>query len=160
LAGQFLRALQASQRHDPHNDKDLFLNSVGSLKERLITKLLDPLQGSSRTQKWRSSTSFCSKGSLERLRFVVDQESLARTCASSFGRPRFPKTLNQQLRVGLPAPGNPRRYCECGIGLKHMHRRFTLLSVTSEMSERASPFRELRLRDLRSDHARRPMTNV
>ena len=27
---------------DPHNDKDPFLNSVGSLKERLITKLLDP----------------------------------------------------------------------------------------------------------------------
>ena len=27
---------------DPHNDKDPFLNSVGRLKERLITKLLDP----------------------------------------------------------------------------------------------------------------------
>jgi protocatechuate 3,4-dioxygenase, beta subunit len=28
--------------NDPHNDKDPFLNSVGSSKERLITKLLDP----------------------------------------------------------------------------------------------------------------------
>ena len=28
--------------NDPYNDKDPFLNDVGSLKERLITKLLDP----------------------------------------------------------------------------------------------------------------------
>src|SRR5580698_111492 len=28
--------------NDPHNDKDPFLNSVGSFKERLITKLQDP----------------------------------------------------------------------------------------------------------------------
>jgi hypothetical protein len=102
--------------NDPHNDKDTFLNSIGSLKERLITKLLDPLQSSSRTQKWRSSTSFCAKGSLERLRFVVDH-AFTRVTACTLAlspirdthselshwraraRARFPKTLNQQLRV-------------------------------------------------------------
>ena len=51
------------------------------------------------------------------------------------GQPRFPKTLNQQLRVGLPTTGDPRRYCKGGIKLKHARRRLTRLSVTSKMGE-------------------------
>jgi hypothetical protein len=50
----------------------------------------------------------------------------------SFGQPRFPKTLNQQLRS---APGNPRGYCKGGIKLKHTRCRLTRLSLTSEMRE-------------------------
>ena len=55
----------------------------------------------------------------------------------SFGQPRLPKSLNQQLRICLrrPAPSNPRRDCKCGIDLKHTRRRLPRLSVTSEMGE-------------------------
>ena len=53
----------------------------------------------------------------------------------SFGQPRFPKALNQQLRVCLSAPSDQRRYCKGGIDLKHTRRRLTGLSVTSEMGE-------------------------
>src|SRR4029077_3779733 len=53
----------------------------------------------------------------------------------SFGQPRFPKTLNQQLRVCLHAPSDQRRYCKRGIDLKQMRRRLSRLSVTSEMGE-------------------------
>ena len=52
-----------------------------------------------------------------------------------FGQPCFPKTLNKQLRVWLPAPGDMRRYCKGGIDLKHTRRRVVRLSVTSEMGE-------------------------
>src|ERR1700752_2242055 len=53
----------------------------------------------------------------------------------SFGQPRFPKPLNQQLRVCLSAPTHPRRYCEGGIELKHTRRRLTGLCIASEMTE-------------------------
>ena len=55
----------------------------------------------------------------------------------SFGQPRLPKSLNQQLRICLrrPAPSDPRRDCKCGIDLKHTRRRLPRLSVTSEMGE-------------------------
>jgi len=53
----------------------------------------------------------------------------------SFGQPRFPKTLNEQLRPCLSAPGDQRKYCKGGIKLKHTHRRLTRLSVASEMGE-------------------------
>src|SRR6516162_6758919 len=53
----------------------------------------------------------------------------------SFGQPCFPKTLNHQFRVRLPAPRDERRYCKGRIGLKHTSRRLTRLSVTSEMGE-------------------------
>jgi hypothetical protein len=56
-------------------------------------------------------------------------------CAASFGKPRFTKALNQQLRVCLPAPSDPRGYCKGGIDLKQTSRRLTRLSVTSEMGE-------------------------
>src|SRR6516165_9557546 len=53
----------------------------------------------------------------------------------SFGQPRFPKALNQQLRVCLSAPPQPRGYCEGGIDLKQTSRRLRRLRVTSEMGE-------------------------
>jgi len=56
----------------------------------------------------------------------------ARASAGSFGQPRFPKTLNQQLRVWLPTPSDPRGYGKGGIDLKHAGR---CLKVTSEMGE-------------------------
>src|SRR5215475_3443321 len=62
--------------------------------------------------------------------------SSVQASAGSFGQSRFPKTLNQQLRVCLPAAGDPRRYCKGGIDLKHTRRRLTGLSVTSDMGER------------------------
>ena len=52
----------------------------------------------------------------------------------SFGQPRFPKTLNKQLRV-FGKPGDKRRYCKGGIDLKHTRRRVVRLSVTSQMGE-------------------------
>src|SRR5262245_52966068 len=55
--------------------------------------------------------------------------------ARSFGQARFPKTLDQQLRVGLPAPGDEYRYCKGGIELKQTRRRLTGLRVASEMGE-------------------------
>src|SRR6266705_3956853 len=61
--------------------------------------------------------------------------SSAQVCAGSFGQPRFPKTLSQQLRVGLPTPGDPRRYCKGGIKLKHTRRSLMCLSIASEMGE-------------------------
>src|SRR3982075_3233880 len=60
---------------------------------------------------------------------------LVRTAHRLFGQPRFPKTLNEQLRVCLSAPGDKRRYCKGGIDLKHTRRRVVRLSVTSEMGE-------------------------
>ena len=48
------------------------------------------------------------------------------------GQPRFPKTLDGQLRVWLPAPGDPRGYCKGGIDLKQTRGRLTRLRVTSE----------------------------
>jgi hypothetical protein len=53
----------------------------------------------------------------------------------SFGQPRLPKPLNQQLRVCLSAPTHPRGYCEGGIDLKHTRRRLAGLGIASEMSE-------------------------
>jgi len=53
----------------------------------------------------------------------------------SFGKPCFPKALNQQVRFRLPAPSDPRRYRKGGIGLKHTSRRLTRLSITSEVGE-------------------------
>jgi hypothetical protein len=53
----------------------------------------------------------------------------------SFGQPRFPKTLNHQLRVRLSAPSDPRSNRKVGIDLKQTRRRLTRLSVTSEMGE-------------------------
>src|SRR5215471_4403054 len=67
---------------------------------------------------------------------LAASDSLARACAGSFRQPRFPKALNQQLRVCLPAPSDPRRDCKCGIDLKQTRRRLTRLSVTFEMGER------------------------
>src|ERR1700746_1790331 len=61
--------------------------------------------------------------------------SSARTCAGSFGQPRFPKALDQQLRVRLAAPGDPRAYGKPGIKLKQTHRRLTRLGVAFEVSE-------------------------
>ena len=55
--------------------------------------------------------------------------------AVSFGQPRLPKPLNVQLRVGLPAPSDPRRYCKGGIKLEQTRRRLTRFSVASEMGE-------------------------
>jgi hypothetical protein len=54
---------------------------------------------------------------------------------NSFGQPRFPQSLNLQLRVGLAAPGDPRGNCKVGIDLKQMRRCLTGLRVTSEMGE-------------------------
>src|SRR5262245_9159015 len=54
---------------------------------------------------------------------------------ASFGQPRFPKALNEQLCVCLSAPGDKRRYCKGGIDLKHTRRRVVCLSVTFEMGE-------------------------
>ncbi len=51
------------------------------------------------------------------------------------GQACFAETLGQQLRVGLPAPGDPRRYCKAGIDLKQTRRRLTGLCITSEMGE-------------------------
>ena len=53
----------------------------------------------------------------------------------SFGQPRFPKALNQQLHVCLPAPSDHRGYCKGGIDLKYMRRHLTRFGVTSEMGE-------------------------
>ena len=53
----------------------------------------------------------------------------------SFGQPRFPKALNQRLRVCLPAPSDHRGYCKGGIDLKYMRRHLTRFGVTSEMGE-------------------------
>jgi hypothetical protein len=52
----------------------------------------------------------------------------------SFGQPRFPKALNDQLR-GLRAPSDPQSYRKARIGLKKTSRRLTRLSVTSEMGK-------------------------
>jgi hypothetical protein len=52
-----------------------------------------------------------------------------------FGQPRFPKALNRQLRVRLPASGDPRGYCKVGIDLKQTRRRLARLSVTSEVGK-------------------------
>ena len=60
---------------------------------------------------------------------------LAQVCAGSFGQPRFPKALNLQLRVCLPAPTHPRGYCEGGIEFQQTRRRLTRLGVASEMGE-------------------------
>jgi hypothetical protein len=51
------------------------------------------------------------------------------------GQPRFPKTLDQQLRVGLPTTGDQRGYCKRGIKLKQLRRRLTRLRVASDMGE-------------------------
>jgi hypothetical protein len=51
------------------------------------------------------------------------------------GQPRFPKALNQQLRVCLSAPTHPRGYCEGGIDLEQTRRRLASLGIPSEMSE-------------------------
>jgi hypothetical protein len=48
----------------------------------------------------------------------------------SFGQPGLPKTLNQQLRVSLPAASNPRSNCKCGIDLKHTRRLMGSLAPT------------------------------
>src|SRR5215475_7490917 len=61
--------------------------------------------------------------------------SIASWDGELLGQPRLPKTLNQQLRVCLSAPGDPRRYCEGSINLKQTRRRLTSLSITSEMGE-------------------------
>src|SRR5258705_12852986 len=53
------------------------------------------------------------------------------------GQPRFPKTLDQQLRIRLPAASDIRGYCKSGIALKHERGRFTRLSASSEMGESA-----------------------
>src|SRR5262249_39112862 len=57
------------------------------------------------------------------------------TVGELLGQPRFPKALNEQLRVCLSAPGDKRRYCKGGIDLKHTRRRVVCLSVTLEMGE-------------------------
>src|SRR3954452_3100371 len=62
----------------------------------------------------------------------------ARVRVGSFGQPRFPKSLNQQLRLCLSAPTRPRGYCEGGIDLKQTHRRLTGLGIASEMGESGS----------------------
>jgi hypothetical protein len=59
----------------------------------------------------------------------------ARVRVGSFGQPRFPKPLDQQLRMCLSAPTHPRGYCEGGIDLKHTRRRLTRFGITSEMGE-------------------------
>src|SRR5258708_6632522 len=51
------------------------------------------------------------------------------------GQPRFPKTLDQQLRIRLSAASDIRGYCKSGIALKHERSRFTRLSASSEMGE-------------------------
>src|SRR5262245_6082853 len=52
-----------------------------------------------------------------------------------FGQPRFPKALDHQFRVRLPAPGDPLRYCKGGIELKQTRHRLTRLSIASEMAQ-------------------------
>src|SRR6516164_5574587 len=52
-----------------------------------------------------------------------------------FGQSRLPKPLRQQLRVCLPAPSDPRRYCKGRIDLKQARRRLTRLSVAADMGE-------------------------
>ena len=47
----------------------------------------------------------------------------------------LPKTLDQQLRLCLPAATDIRGYCKSGIVLKHTRRRFTRLGVMSEMGK-------------------------
>ena len=53
----------------------------------------------------------------------------------SFGQPRFPKPLNQQLRVRLSTASDPRSNRKVGIDLKQTNRRLAGLSITSEMGE-------------------------
>ena len=51
------------------------------------------------------------------------------------GNARFPKALNEQYRVCLATPCDPRRDCKVRIDLKQMCRRLTCLNVTAEMGE-------------------------
>src|ERR1700741_4792996 len=53
----------------------------------------------------------------------------------SFGQTCFPKPLNHQPRLRLPATSDPCGYCKGGIDLEHTRRRFVRLGVTSEMGE-------------------------
>jgi hypothetical protein len=61
--------------------------------------------------------------------------SITWSARASFGQPGFAKALNQQLRVFLPAPRDPRRYCKSGIELKQARSRLTRLSIASKVGE-------------------------
>src|SRR5262245_7727687 len=67
---------------------------------------------------------------------AISRHSIAALLALGlFGQPRFPKALDGQLRVRLPATGDKRRDCKARIELNRTRRRLTRLSVTSEMGE-------------------------
>src|SRR5262249_47636639 len=51
------------------------------------------------------------------------------------GQTRPAKTLNHQLRVRLPTPGDPSRYCKLGIEFNQARRRLAGVSIPSEVSE-------------------------
>jgi hypothetical protein len=53
----------------------------------------------------------------------------------SFRQSRFPKALNQQLQVRLPATSDHCGYCKGGIELKQTRRRLSRLRVTSKVGE-------------------------
>jgi hypothetical protein len=74
-------------------------------------------------------------GLMQRSKQALFDHRVGAGARGSFGQPRFPKPLNQQLRLRkcLSRPGDPHRYCKGGIELEQTRRRLTCLSVTSEM---------------------------